>query len=362
MNGFSKEPEEIKIQQLLACERVIRSGWYVLGEELKHFESIWAEMCQTKYSLGVANGMDAIEISLRVLDISEGDEVITTTMTAFATVLAIIRAGATPILADIDLSSGNLSPESVERCITPKTKAIILVHLYGQATNMDKWLSITNKYGIHLIEDCAQSHLAEWKGKKVGSFGSLGCFSFYPTKNLGALGDAGAITTSSQEFYNKALRLRNYGQSERYYHSEIGLNSRLDEIHAAILIERVKYINTFIERRIQIAKLYLKNINNPIIEHLNSPLDKAHVYHLFVIRCKFRDSLHSYLKEKEIETFIHYPVPVHKQKITSSLICDPLGLNNAEIHASSCLSIPCHPQMTDDEVFYIINMVNSFYA
>lgn len=361
MNGFINEPAEYRKQELLACERVINSGWYILGKELESFEKEWAKICNTKYAVGVANGMDAIEIALRTLDISKDDEVITTSMTAFATVLAIIRAGAIPVLADINPDTGILSLDSVKRCISKKTKAIVLVHLYGQITNMDDWQALTSHYGIHLIEDCAQSHLAEWKGQKTGEFGIVGAFSFYPTKNLGAFGDAGAIVTSSQDVYKKALRLRNYGQSKRYYHTDFGLNSRLDEIQAAILCERLKYLVQFTEKRKNIAAQYQAEINHPNISLMKPPLQEgAHVYHLYVIKSKNRDALHEFLKNQGIETFIHYPVPVHQQSITRSILKDPVGLRNAEEHANSCLSIPCHPQMLKEDVRYVINKINSF--
>lgn len=361
MNGFSVEPEDLKLCQVAACERVIRSGRYVLGSEVLNFEKNWADLCQANYAVAVANGMDAIEISLRALNISCGDEVITTTMTAFATVLAIIRAGAVPVLADIDLKTANMSLDSAKRCISSKTKAIILVHLYGQISNMDDWLDLVEQENITLIEDCAQSHLAEWKGKKSGTFGRVSAFSFYPTKNLGALGDGGALITSSPEIYSHALSLRNYGQTNRYIHEKLGLNSRMDEIQAAILSERLKYLKSFIERRIQIASEYFEYISNPVIELLKPQFNEhSHVYHLFVIRTNHRDELKKYLDTMQIESFIHYPIPVHKQNITANLMTDPEGLRNAEAHANACLSIPCHPQMTDDEVKYVIKAINAF--
>lgn len=361
MNGFTKESDELKNQELLACERVINSGWYILGKELENFEQQWAKTNESKYAIGVANGMDAIEIILRSLDIKHEDEVITTSMTAFATVLAIIRSGATPVLADICPSTANLSIESVRRCITKNTKAVILVHLYGQISNMEQWQSFCEENRIHLIEDCAQAHFAEWNEKKSGNFGIAGAFSFYPTKNLGALGDAGAIVTSSQEIYEKSLRLRNYGQSQRYYHTEIGLNSRLDEIQAAILSIRLKYLSIFTDKRRYIAKQYQTKITNPKIEHMNPISIKGHVYHLYVIKSKFRNSLQTYLKNNDIETYIHYPIPIHLQNITSGLLKDKNGLINTEEHATNCLSLPCHPQMSNEDIEFVINKVNTFH-
>jgi dTDP-4-amino-4,6-dideoxygalactose transaminase len=361
MNGFNNEPEIYKLQQIEACERVIRSGWYILGNEVSSFEKEWAQTCGSTYAVGVANGMDAIEISLKAsFDIKPCDEIITTPMTAFATVLAIIRAGAIPVLADIDPNTGNLCIESVNRCITKKTKAIVLVHLYGRISNMDEWLNLAERNKIFLIEDCAQAHLSEWNNKKAGTFGIAGAFSFYPTKNLGAIGDAGAIITSSQEIYEKALKYRNYGQSKRYYHTEIGLNSRLDEIQAAILKVRLNYLQKFTEQRKMIANEYNTTINNDKIIKMSIAPYLEHVYHLYVIKTKERKKLQEYLSNLKIESFIHYPVPIHKQELGLNFMQDSAGLRNTEIHAETCLSIPCHPQMTNDEVQYIIKCINNF--
>ena len=213
MNDFKAEPEELRVAELAALERVLHSGWYVLGNEVKVFEAAWAKRCGAAHAVGVGNGMDAIEIGLRALNIGTGDEVITTPMTAFATVLAIIRAGAIPVLADIDPDTALLNPASVERCISAKTKAVLLVHLYGQVHNMERWTALCEKHGIALLEDCAQAHLAQWNGRVAGSFGRFGAYSFYPTKNLGALGDAGALVCNDGELARRAAVLRNYGQS-----------------------------------------------------------------------------------------------------------------------------------------------------
>ena len=311
--------------------------------------------------MGVANGMEAIEIGLLSLKLAAGDEIITTPMTAFATVLAIIRAGATPVLADIDLTTGLLDPVSVERCISPRTKAILLVHLYGHIHQMDRWLDLCNQYQIHLLEDCAQCHLATWQGKAGGSFGLWGAYSFYPTKNLGAIGDAGALVTNSEEIANCAKILRNYGQSERYHHPELGLNSRLDELQAALLSVRLNWLDDFTHKRQKIAEYYLNNLNNSKIQPLRKPQAlENHVYHLFVITTQERDDLASYLKNKNINTLSHYPIPIHYQKSCLKVRIDPNGLNNAELHAKTCLSIPCHPQMNDHQTFEIIEVLNEY--
>ncbi len=361
MNDFKAEPEELKAAEIRAGERVIRSGWYILGNELKAFEGRWAERCGSPHCLGVGNGMDAIEIGFRAVGIGPGDEVITTSMTAFASVLAVIRAGATPILADIDPETGLLDPNSVKRCITPKTKGVLLVHLYGQVRAMDTWVSLCKEAGISLFEDCAQAHLAAWKGKPAGSHGEWGAYSFYPTKNLGAPGDGGALVTHRADVADKASRLRNYGQSKRYYHSDLGLNSRLDEIQAAILSARLDWLDVFTKRRQAVAERYRNGIRNPKVLLLAAPLEtENHVYHLFPILCKDRDGLMAHLKTHGVESLIHYPVPVHEQEPCLRIGRDPKGLAAAEKHAATCLSIPCYPQITDSQIEAVIGAVNAF--
>ena len=315
MNDFQKEPEKLKKEMILALNRVLDSGWYVLGKEVDQFEKEWSAISGVKYGVGVANGMDAIEIALKSLDIGKGDEVITTNMTAFATVLAIYRSGATPVIADIEPDTALLDIKSVERCITKKTKAVILVHLYGQVKKMNSWTKLCDSYDIKLIEDCAQSHLASINGKPAGSFGVAGAYSFYPTKNLGASGDAGMLVTSNNDIKSKADIIRNYGQSVRYQHPELGLNSRLDEIQAALLLVRLKWLHIFTNRRKEIASNYNKYIDNEYIQKLNIPEEKdSHVFHLYVINCNNRHKLQSYLEDRGIQSLIHYPVPIHKQK------------------------------------------------
>ena len=361
MNDFKAEPPEIREAMLGAARRVLESGWYVLGNEVVAFEKQWAATCGVTNAVGVGNGMDAIEIALRALDIGPGDEVITTPMTAFATVLAILRAGATPVLADIDPQTALLSIESAERCVTPRTKALLLVHLYGQVRAMDAWSAFCSRHGITLVEDCAQAHLATWQGKVAGSFGAAGAYSFYPTKNLGAAGDAGMLVTDDQRLAQRAGRLRNYGQSVRYHHPELGMNSRLDEIHAAMLSERLKWLPEFTARRRQIAMAYINGIDTSLVRKPALPEESsAHVYHLFVVACDRRDALQAHLQECGIQSLIHYPVPVHKQVPCRGLACDPQGLRNSENHSATCLSLPCHPQMSDDDINAVIAAANSF--
>jgi len=361
MNDFQSEPPALRESMHASAQRVLESGWYVLGKEVEKFEAAWADTCGVSHAIGVGNGMDAIEIALRALNIGPGDEVITTSMTAFATVLAVYRAGAIPVLADIEPETALLSLESVKRCVTQRTKAILLVHLYGQLCNITAFQQFCEQQDIYLIEDCAQAHLAKSEGHTAGSFGVVGAYSFYPTKNLGALGDAGMLVTNEADIAAKADRLRNYGQSVRYYHPELGLNSRLDEIQAAILLERLKWLDEFTVRRQSIANAFHARVDNPSVRLLATPETKeAHVYHLFVVTCTQRDALQAHLANEGVQALIHYPVPVHHQEPCVSIKRDPYGLHVSEEHAATCLSLPCHPQMSDIDLNHVIAAVNRF--
>jgi len=361
MNDFKALPKQLRQSELNAIQRVMDSGWYILGEEVERFELQWAKRCGARHAIGVGNGMDAIEIGLRSLSIGPGDEVITTPMTAFATVLAILRAGATPVLADIDPRTALLDITSAQRCLSRRTKAVILVHLYGQVRWMDRWLSFCRDNKIHLLEDCAQSHLAAEQGRVAGAFGTWGAYSFYPTKNLGAMGDGGALVSNSDDIAIQARELRNYGQSRRYHHPRVGLNSRLDEMQAAILSERLQYLDQFTLRRRDIAAMYFSQITNSHIGLMDRPAEvENHVFHLFVVLSRERERLAGFLKEQGIESFIHYPVPVHRQKSCEGMRCDPHGLSVAEVHSNHCLSIPCHPQMSDSDVRHVTAALNRF--
>ena len=361
MNDFKAEPQALRDDMLSAVSRVLDSGWYVLGNEVEGFEKEWAKVCNTNHAVGVGNGMDGLEIILRAMDVGPGDEVITTSMTAFATVLAILRSGATPVLADIHPDTGLLSMESVSRCISPRTRAVVLVHLYGQVRDINAWQSFCEDKKLLLVEDCAQAHLASSDGRVAGSFGVGGAYSFYPTKNLGTIGDGGAIVTNSDEVASKAKRLRNYGQSKRYHHPEIGMNSRLDEIHAAMLQVRLNWLHEFTNRRQQIAKNYIKNLENELIRNLSEPQEfTVHSYHLYVIKCEKRNALQKHLESCGVQTHCHYPVPIHHQKSCKNIRCDPQGVEASELHAKTCLSLPCHPQMSNEDIDAVINAVNLF--
>jgi dTDP-4-amino-4,6-dideoxygalactose transaminase len=361
MNAFTAEPDELRREEIESMARVARSGWFILGREVKAFEQAWASYCGAPFCVGVGNGLDAIEIGLRAMGIGAGDEVVTTPMTAIATILAIVHAGATPVLADIDPETALLDVASVERALTPRTKAVLLVHLYGQIPDMDRWTAFCEEKGVQLIEDCAQSHGAAWNGKTAGTFGPFGAFSFYPTKNLGGKGDGGALVTGSTSIAERARMLRNYGTRTRYEHPELGVNSRLDELQAAILSARLPWLDRFNARRRAVADRYAREIANPRVRPLAPPRSSSsHVYHLFVVRCSDRDRLASFLTDRGIETLAHYPIPAHKQESLSGIRHDPRGLPHAERHAKECLSIPCHPQLRDDEVASVIAAVNAF--
>ena len=352
MNDFQSEPSELRKAMLDATRRVLESGWYVLGHEVDTFEREWRTICGLEHAVGVGNGMDAIEIALRALDIGPGAEVITTPMTAFATVLAILRSGATPVLADVELHTALLDVDSVARCLSGRTRAVVLVHLYGQVRGMDAWQSFCADRGIALIEDCAQAHLAALGGRIAGSFGQAGAYSFYPTKNLGAAGDAGMLVTQSETVAHRARCLRNYGQVERDSHLEAGLNSRLDEVHAAMLLERLRWLPAFTDRRREIAAIYRSQIRNPLISQLAAPEEApAHVYHLFVVTCEQRDAVQSHLREQKVQTLIHYPIPVHLQKPCREIKRDPAGLARSDRqgmppHVSLFPAIPRCPTLT----------------
>ena len=359
--GFADEPTALKEQMASAAQSVIDSSHFVLGSNVRQFEDRWATECGTGECVGVANGLDAIEIALRALGIGPGSEVITAPMTAVATVLGIIRAGATPVLADIDPDTALLDPASVLRCITPRTHAVLLVHLYGQVRNMSTWGDLCAAHKLILIEDCAQAHLATENGVTAGAFGVAGAYSFYPTKNLGALGDAGALVTSDSVVAEQARQLRNYGQSNRYEHPLLGLNSRLDEMQAATLNVRLDYLADFTQRRREVAATYRSGIDNPRVRLMAAEVSpEQHVHHLFVVRTDDRDGLAAHLDAAGIDSLIHYPIPAHQQESLSTIQRDPEGLVHAEQHAVSCLSLPCHPQLTNEQVERVIDAVNSF--
>lgn len=360
-NDFRREPSSLQAAEISAFRRVLNSGWWVLGNEVNQFEEKWAAYSATNYAVGVANGLDALEISLRALGIGEGDEVITTPVTAYATTLAIQRCGAVPVFADIDPLTACISPSSIRSCITASTRAVLPVHLYGRCADLAAITEICEQFNLFLVEDCAQAHGAVCEGKPVGSIGHCGAWSFYPTKNLGAIGDAGAITTSDYEIDSIARSMRNYGQKDRYLHERIGLNSRLDELQAAILTERLCFLSSWTARRREIAAMYRARIVHPEIMHLaQESVPESNVYHLYVLRSHHRSSILEHLKGLGISCLIHYPLLSTQQKALGMHRVAPRGISKAIEHCATCFSLPIHPFLTDPEIDYVIQSVNSF--
>jgi dTDP-4-amino-4,6-dideoxygalactose transaminase len=362
-NDFTPELASIRDELRSAFVRVVDSGRWILSQEVEQFEKAWAEACKTQHAIGVGNGFDALVIGLRAAGIGSSDEIITTPMTALATVLAISQVGATPVLADIEPATALLDPESIRRCITPRTRALLPVHLYGNASNAPVWADLAHEHGLALIEDCAQSHLATVRGRPAGSFGLFGAFSFYPTKNLGAIGDAGALVTDDADLASSARIIRNYGQSDRYHHDVEGVNSRLDELQAALLSVRLRNLQAQTDRRRDIARRLHDGIVNPRVQPLDEPADPlAHVHHLFVVSCAQRDELQDHLASRGVSHLIHYPVPAHRQAPYTGLTRDPAGLAVSERHAATCLSLPAGPHLTDSQIEQVIEAANSFKA
>ncbi len=342
--------------------RVLDSGWYILGDECFAFEREFSQFNQNDFALGVASGTDALELALRAIGVGGGDQVITVSHTAVATVSAISRVGAEPVFVDI-LDDYTLDPEQLEMALKQiKAKVVIAVHLYGQPADMDLIMAIAEQFDVPVIEDCAQSHGALFNGKKVGSFGIAGCFSFYPTKNLGAIGDGGMLVTSNKEVYEAAKIIRQYGWKERYISEVQGINSRLDELQAAILRIKLKYLQQSNQQRQKIAQFYFDNLSDT---HLFFPAKRSiteHVFHQFVVRTQNRDYLQSHLSDKQIGTAVHYPKPVHQQPAYKNPKFCPLPLTNTERFCSQILSLPMYPELSDNEVAKVCNAVNSILS
>lgn len=345
-----------------ACARVIDSGWYIGGSELEQFEQHFANYCGTKYAIGVANGLDALILTLRAWKelgkLKDGDEVIVPSNTYIASILAISANNLTPVLVEPCVDSFNIHPKKVEAAITIKTKVILPVHLYGQLADMPAIMDIAKRRELLVLEDSAQAHGASLDDKRAGSWGDASGFSFYPGKNLGALGDAGAITTNDEELANTLRALRNYGSHEKYKNLFQGVNSRLDEIQAAILNVKLNHLNAEIAHRCKVANAYLEGINNKAIILPTNEHDSAHVWHVFVIRCEHRDELQQYLADNRIQTLIHYPIPPHKQQAYKEW--NELSYPIAEKIHTEVLSLPIGPTITDEEIVTIIKAINNF--
>lgn len=343
-----------------AFDRVYTRSWYIEGVEDEKFEKVFAEYCNSKYCVGVGNGLDALFLALKALNVKDGDEVIVPSNTYIATALAVTYVGATPVFVEPDIRTFNIDPAKIEKAITEKTKAIMPVHLYGQACDMEPIMKIAKKYNLLVVEDCAQAHGATYKGKVVGSFGDVAGFSFYPGKNLGALGDAGAIVTNNEELAKKVRALGNYGSDYKYHHVYQGNNSRLDELQAAFLAAKLPLLEKVNDNRRSIANKYLARINNPKVILPFVPDYAVPVWHIFGIRCKRRTELENFLNDAGIGTNKHYPIPMHLQDCYKDLGFKEGDFPIAEEISSSELSIPMYYGMTDDEVQYVIDKVNEF--
>ena len=345
-----------------AFELFFDKGYYVLGDSVKQFEKEYAAFNETKYAVGVSNGLDALHISLQTLGVGQGDEVIVPSNTYIATVLAVTIAGAHPVLVEPDKLTYNIDPLNIKKAITSKTKAIIAVHLFGQACDMDEIMKIAFHHNLFVIEDNAQAHGATWNEKPAGSFGQINATSFYPGKNLGALGDAGMVTTNDEGLSQKALLLRNYGSAKKYYNELIGYNMRLDECQAAFLSVKLKYLQQWTKQRQLIATLYddaFQTTGDLILPF--KAKDATHVYHQYVVRTKKRNELQQYLHNNGVQTLIHYPVPPHLQEAYSSLGFKEGDLPLAEELANTSLSLPIWPGMTKEEINYVIVSVKDFF-
>ena len=357
---------QYRAELIQACTRVIDSGWYIGGDELDKFEKKFAEYCEVKFVIGVANGLDALILTLRAWKelgkIKDGDEVIVPSNTYIASILAITANNLIPVLVEPYIHSYNINPEKIEEAITDKTRVILPVHLYGQLAEMPKIMTIAKKYDLLVLEDSAQSHGAEIANKRAGNWGDASGFSFYPGKNLGALGDAGAVTTNDEELAKIIRALRNYGSHEKYKNLVPGVNSRLDEIQAAILDVKLKYLDQEVVHRRKIAALYLEEINNPLIElplsNINANNYNQHVWHLFVIRTEHREALQKYLSEHGVQTLIHYPIPPHKQQAYKEWNDSSYPISE-KIHAE-VMSLPIGPTLSLDDANKVIQICNSF--
>ena len=357
---FRPMEKELNDDIRAAFDRVFTRSWYIEGVEDEAFEKAFAVYCGTKYCVGVGNGLDALMLALKALGIGEGDEVIVPSNTYIATALAVTYVGAAPVFVEPDIRTFNIDPALIEAAITEKTKAIMPVHLYGQACDMDPIMAVAKKYGLKVVEDCAQAHGATYKGQKIGSFGDAAGFSFYPGKNLGALGDAGAVVTNDKELADKVRALGNYGSDYKYHHIYLGNNSRLDELQAAFLAAKLPLLEKMNVERRRVAKLYEEGITNPkVITPYVNP-DCVPVWHIYGIRCAERDALEKHLNDKGIGTNKHYPIPMHMQECYKGLNIPQGALPVAEEISATELSIPMYYGMTDEEIQYVIDAINEF--
>lgn len=341
-----------------AIARILQSGWYILGPEVDAFETEWAAFCNAQHAVGVANGLDALTLALRALDIGIGDEVIVPSNTYIATWLAVSGVGATPVPVEPDSTTYNIDPTMIEAAVTPRTRAILPVHLYGQPADLDPILSIANQYGLRVVEDAAQAHGARYKGKRIGAHGDIICWSFYPGKNLGAFGDAGAITTNDDALAERVKLLRNYGSREKYINKELGVNSRLDPIQAAVLRVKLSMLDEWTDRRQKVAATYQSALENSGLTLPYVPEWAEPVWHLYVVRVSDREALQNQLNSAGIGTLIHYPIPPHSQEAYADLGLAPSDFPISESLANTVISLPIGPHITSEQVEYIVAHLN----
>jgi len=343
----------------LAVMDVLKSGWYILGKEVESFENNFKKYIGANYCVGLNSGLDSLILAFRSLDICLGDEVIVPANTYIASILGITENGAIPVLVEPD-EYYNIDADKIEKKITPRTKAILVVHLYGQTANMERIKDISNRYGLYLIEDCAQSHGSKFNNKTSGTFGDIGCFSFYPTKNIGAFGDAGCIVTNNEKIFEKVKMLRNYGSKVKYQNEILGVNSRLDEIQAAILNVKLKYYPDLLLQRKTIVNYYLNNIKNKYIDLPSVRENSTSVFHLFVIQVENRDLFQKFLMSFDINTQIHYPIPPHLSKAYDYLGFKDGDFPITESYARRVLSLPLYDGMTLEEAKYVVKAINEY--
>lgn len=345
-----------------AMDRVVSDCNFVLGQQVVDFEEAFAAYCECKHAIGVASGLDALKLILRAMDIGPGDEVITVSHTFIATTLAISSVGAKPVLVEITPDTYTMDSQTIEAAITERTKAILPVHLYGQTAELDPILQLARKHGLKVIEDACQAHGARDKGRRAGSIGDASAFSFYPGKNLGAFGDGGAVTTNDAALAERIRTLRNYGSSEKYFHDELGENSRLDTLQAAVLVVKLKHLDNGNSARRAAAALYDAGLNG--VGDIKTPVvrkDSEHIFHLYVIQTERRDELQKYLKEQGVDCLIHYPVPVHLQKAYSSRGWKKGDFPLTEKVADNILSLPVFPGISEEQVEFVCELIQLFY-
>jgi dTDP-4-amino-4,6-dideoxygalactose transaminase len=356
--------KSIKREIQTELDEVLDNTAYICGKKVKKFEEDFAPIQDVKYCVALSSGTDALHTALRALDIKQGDEVIVPVNTFIATSESVSLCGAKPVFVDHNEKTFNIDVEKIERAINGKTRAIIPVHLYGQPAEMESILEIAKKHNLFVIEDCSQAHLSEYKNKRAGGIGDIGTFSFYPGKNLGAYGEAGAVVTNNGDLYDKMLRFRQHGSTEKYVHDSEGHNYRMEEIQAGVLNVKMKYINQWTENRRKAASIYYQKLQSYNPELLITPYCPdyiKHVYHLFVVRAKKRNSLMKYLAEKDIQTALHYPIPLHLQKAYSNFKFNKGDFPIAEKCCEEILSLPIYPEITEKQIGYVCDNIKAFY-